>query len=396
MSDFGSYGGASAEWVAIQDAMPAPTAGQSLTELKDATNAGREKVSAEEMIPLTPLLHIDDYSIKARDGYILEARTYRPRSKPLDEKLPLVLHLHGGGFLFGSLASEDAACARIVLATGTCVLNINYRHTPEATYPTSWHDVEDAIVWAHSTHATIAFNPDRVILEGISAGAWMTASYVLAQALGNSLVNFPPICGQILMIPSLVHYDCYGPQLAKMASSEISSKEENKNAPILSSERVALFLGLLKVSNPRETDLFLNPGNANLEQVKGLPPTVMGIAGLDPLRDEALLYGQLLTEAGSVVVRLTYIWCMPNELSKYYLLVQCSHRCSPLQGGPSWISTLRPEAITLSCMGSSHLPRYRVDIITTGDVKAVSTQRVMTTAAQFTTCKSRPVKIVVY
>jgi acetyl esterase/lipase len=44
-------------------------------------------------------------------------------------------------------------------------------------------------------------------------------------------------------------------------------------------------------------DTKLNIANATSEQVCGLPPTVFGVAGLDPLRDEGLLYAKLLTEA---------------------------------------------------------------------------------------------------
>jgi acetyl esterase/lipase len=299
MADFSSFGGASSEWLAVQAGLATPAPGQTLKDLKKATNDGREAVSAQEMLSLAPLVDLQDLSLQASDGYTLEARLYHLTSKPLDASTPLVVHLHGGGHLFGTLSSEDAACARIVVATGVCVFNLNYRHTPEFTYPTPWLDVETALRWLHS-EAPFPFDASKVILEGISAGAWMTASHVLAQRLRTRLADCPPIAGQILMIPCLAHYDCFGPQLARLASPNKSSKEENKNAPILPIARIAQFLDLLKVQDLREDDLFLNPGNATVDQVRNLPPTVIGVAGLDPLRDEALLYGRLLEEAGYV------------------------------------------------------------------------------------------------
>ncbi|CAI4212644.1 unnamed protein product [Parascedosporium putredinis] len=83
-----------------------------------------------------------------------------------------------------------------------------------------------------------------------------------------------------------------------MKDPSISSYKENENAPILPMKVCKFFSGLLKVENPQVDDLKLNPGNATPDQVKGLPPTVFGITGLDPLRDEGLLYAQMLTEAG--------------------------------------------------------------------------------------------------
>lgn len=62
--------------------------------------------------------------------------------------------------------------------------------------------------------------------------------------------------------------------------------------------RKQLFNGLLQVENPDPTDKRLNPGLLSAEDATMLPPTTLGIAGYDPLRDEGLLYGKLLTENG--------------------------------------------------------------------------------------------------
>ncbi|RBQ73847.1 hypothetical protein FVER14953_10132 [Fusarium verticillioides] len=67
---------------------------------------------------------------------------------------------------------------------------------------------------------------------------------------------------------------------------------------MLTVEELRWFTNLLEIENPDVNDLKINPGNASPEQVKGMPPTVLGVVGLDPLRDEALLYGKMLAEAG--------------------------------------------------------------------------------------------------
>ncbi|KAJ4171094.1 hypothetical protein NW754_007238 [Fusarium falciforme] len=83
-----------------------------------------------------------------------------------------------------------------------------------------------------------------------------------------------------------------------MKHHSVSSYKENELAPLLSVSELRYFTSFLKIENPDVKDVKLNPGNATPAQVKGMPPTVLGIVGLDPLRDEALLYAKMLTEAG--------------------------------------------------------------------------------------------------
>jgi acetyl esterase/lipase len=269
-----------------------------LLELRRVTNEGREAVAAEAMKHLKSQVITRDHFIRTRDGGTVEARSYRPVDVPETEQLPVYIHLHGGGFLFGTLYSEDATCSQIAIKSRLVVLNVNYRHTPEFTYPTAWHDSQDAFEWAHSHIHDIGGDHNRVVVGGISAGAWLTASLVLEQHLGRVATDRPAIAGQVLIIPSLTSMDCYEPQLAQMRDASVSSYTENEHAPVLPLKTMRLFTDLLNIQSPQASDTKLNPGNAAPEQVKGLPPTVFGIAGLDPLRDEGLLYAKKLTEAG--------------------------------------------------------------------------------------------------
>ncbi|KAG8162717.1 hypothetical protein KVR01_007195 [Diaporthe batatas] len=297
MCDFSEYRGSSDEWLAIEPTLPknaTPSSVDEIVSLRNAVNRGREEEAAKVMGSLGDSIVTDDFSIPTQDGQQIRARTYKARH--VSEALPVYVHLHGGGFLFGSLSSEDATCARIALDAQVLVLNVCYRHTPEHTYPTAWNDVEDAFKWLEDNVSAIGGDPHQVVLGGISAGAWLTASHLLNTTQPITL----NIRGQVLMIPSLVYYECYAPQKAQLLSPEVSSYVQNKDAPILPADRMILFSDLLKVANPKEDDLRLNPGNASSSQVQHLPPTVFGVAGMDMLRDEALLYAKLLHEAGYV------------------------------------------------------------------------------------------------
>ncbi|KAK5202998.1 hypothetical protein LTR41_011272 [Exophiala xenobiotica] len=289
MCDFSEYGAPSAEWFQIEATLAPAASGPegSLADLKRTTNLGRGKISQAEMVELKEKVVMQDFSIPTRDGQQLEARTYRSSSSTATESederplFPIYMHFHGGGFLFGTLQSEDAICARIALAAGVVVLNVNYRHTPEHTYPTAWNDAEDALVWLCK-----GTSPGHVIGGDVQRLAACRQAQMLS------------IRGQVLMIPCLVSSACYASQLEQIKDPSLSSYTQAADAPILSMARKTLFNSLLQVEKPDPEDKRLNPGLVSAEVARRLPPTTLGVAGNDPLRDEGLLYGKLLSENG--------------------------------------------------------------------------------------------------
>lgn len=299
MCDFSEYGGIHEEWIAAEKASPVVAINLPVEQKKKVQNAAREKLAAQGLEAVRSKVILHDYTIPCRDGANIEGRTYRPSDVDENKTLPVYMHFHGGGFMAGTLSSEDAICAGIAIAAGVMVLNVNYRHTPEHVYPTAWHDAEDAFEWLHDNIDAVHGDAQSVVIGGISAGAWLTASLLLMKKLGLSATKSrPPVAGQVLMIPCLVHLECFGPQRRKLANPDKSSYEENHDAPILPMPTAKEFIDHLKVERPDPNDLQLNPGNASPEQVAGLPPTVFGVAGRDILRDEGLLYAKMLAEAG--------------------------------------------------------------------------------------------------
>ncbi|KAJ5811450.1 hypothetical protein N7474_007751 [Penicillium riverlandense] len=326
MADFSEYAGPSADWVALEPTLPALPQNLWALEMKELINKNREELAAKGMESLKSQVQMQDFTVHTRDGATLEARTYRPAGIPATQPLPVYIHLHGGGFLFGTLSSEDAICSRIVVSRASknnpvVVFNVNYRHTPEHRYPTAWNDTEDAFVWVHEHIAEIGGIADQVVVGGISAGAWMTASLALAQVNGQDerLAACPKIRGQVLMIPCLAHTDYYyAPRQTFLCSPELSSLVQCAEAPILPMTRIRLFGGLLGIYDLKESadDRRMNPGNATAEEVKGLPPTTFGIAGNDPLRDEGFFYGMLLSDNG-VPTNVNVFRGVPHGFRRY-------------------------------------------------------------------------------
>jgi acetyl esterase/lipase len=296
MCDFSQYGGASEEFAELLKTLPEPEE-QSVEELQATVNRGREQVAQEEMKILESKVSVKDHSIETPDGETLQARSYRSNSIAEDEKLPIYIHFHGGGFLFGTLNSEDATCARIADNVRVVVLNVNYRHTPTWVYPAAWLDAEEAFEWAHSHADDFGGDNAQIVVGGISAGGHLSAS--LAQTLRRGgKPSFASLKGQVLMIPFVVHEALAAPLLALMKDESVSSYKENEFAPILPLSRMRLFNSLAFPKLPDPGDRRANPGLATKEEIEGLPPATIGVCGLDPLRDEALLYANLLAANG--------------------------------------------------------------------------------------------------
>lgn len=204
MADFSQYGGKSNEWIALERTLPAPPSDISPEELKRTTNETRLGSAQEEMKILRPKVLTQDFRISTRDQSTIEARTYRPSSIPPTQKLPIYVHFHGGGFFFGTIGSEDATCTRLALDVGVVVVNINYRHTPEAAYPVAWNDAEDAFQWVYTNSETLfAGDNMKIVVGGVSAGAYLTASLMLKLALDESSSRMG-VQGAVYMIPPLV------------------------------------------------------------------------------------------------------------------------------------------------------------------------------------------------
>jgi acetyl esterase/lipase len=308
MADYSQYNGISPAMTALLPHIPSPPPGITIQTLKAHQNSTREADVREAMKAFSSSVKITDHSIPSRDGKTqIEARSYRPAEKSAEEKLPIFLFFHGGGFLLGTLGTEDATCSRIVKdlnsggsGEGVVVVHVNYRHTPEFTWPTQWEDSEDGLEWVYANADVFGGDKSRIVVGGISAGAQLAAALVQTKKRENA-PSFKSLLGQVLMIPCLVDEPAREALFAaKLKDPKVSSWVDNADAPILPVARVRLFSQLLLPQDyvVDNVDPRVSPGIASDEDVKGLPPATFGIAGLDPLRDEALLYAEQLAANG--------------------------------------------------------------------------------------------------
>ena len=307
--DFSQYERPTAEWQAYLAKNPKllvdggiPT--QSLSAFRNSSNLGRAKWSAGqiEVQNLTDKFITGDHQIAGRDGISMRLRQYTPLSPAPAQGYPAFIHLHGGGYLNGSIETETSICAAIAVALNIVVLHPEYRHTDTSVFPTMFDDVWDAYDWILDNSQMLCIDSARVVIGGQSAGSGLAASTVQQDiARSGEGKRQCRVRGQILTIPWLMHPRAF--PYDRFVDRQKTSPVQCADKPGLSTAKLEWFASLLHAADVLDTRL--NPGLQQGKELEGTPPTALLIAGGDPLRDQGLAYGRSLEQSRSAL-NLTY------------------------------------------------------------------------------------------
>lgn len=219
---------------------------------------------------------IEDFRIPSA-GTTIPARLYRT---PGTDRT--ILYFHGGGWVVGSLETHDGALRALTLASGANILSVEYRKAPEAPFPASLEDAEAALAWIDTHAAEQGLDAVRLIAAGDSAGASIAAALsVRARNRGR------PLFGQVLIYPA-----------TDLANSS-GSREAFATGYSLNRSSLDWFSAQYRAGGVAATDPELSP--LLMDDLSGLPPTLLVTADHDPLRDEGRAYAQKLIGAGNHV-----------------------------------------------------------------------------------------------
>ncbi|WP_029117008.1 alpha/beta hydrolase [Mycobacterium sp. URHB0044] len=229
--------------------------------------------------PVHPELRVEDHTVDGPAGPI-PVRLYWPPTTG-GTPPPVVVFIHGGGWSVGDLDTYDGTARLHAVGASAFVVSVDYRLAPEHPYPAAVDDVWAATQWAAEHAADFGADAQRLAIVGDSAGGNLAAVVAhLARDAGG-----PPIRFQLLWYPATT-WDTTLPSFA-----------ENADAPVLAGRSVGGFsrwyAGDADLKNPPAT---LVPARA--KDFTGLPPAYIAVAGHDPLRDDGIRYGELLTDAG--------------------------------------------------------------------------------------------------
>lgn len=200
---------------------------------------------------------------------------------------PVLIFIHGGGWVTGNIDSYNGVCSDMAHITGCTVASIDYRLAPEHRFPAGLEDCYTAAKEIFRESAQFQVREEDIVLIGDSAGGNLSAAVSL---LAKDRGEFMPR-RQILIYPA-VHND-------HSDASPFPSIRENGSSYLLTSKRVCEYMELYQ-SSPSDLE---NPYYAPLlaKDLRGQPKTLIVTAEFCPLRDEGEAYGQRLGEAGNEV-----------------------------------------------------------------------------------------------
>jgi acetyl esterase len=198
---------------------------------------------------------------------------------------PVFLHLHGGGFVFGTIDSlfNAAKCALICRAAACVVITVEYRLAPEFRFPTAPEDCYAALVWTVENATRLEIDPARIAIGGESAGGNLAAVVVLmARDRGG-----PPLALQLLEVPVTDISD----RAADHPSVALFAEGYGLDRAEMDSFSAAYLVDPADGANP-----YASPLRAS--DLAGVAPAHVLTAEYDILRDSAEAYARRLERAG--------------------------------------------------------------------------------------------------
>jgi acetyl esterase len=234
-------------------------------------------------------LSVEDRSVPGYQGAAeVPLRIYRSAS--LTAITPVIVWIHGGGFVQGSIFEGPSSAARSAQCLPLVCIDVQYRLAPEAPAPAAIEDCYAALLWVHANASALGVDQDRILVVGQSAGGGIAAGLsLMARDLGGPRIAFLG-----LIVPEL-------------DVLETVSMQEFTDTPMFCrSEARRSWDWYLGGEHDFHTSPFAVPGRR--EDLTGLPPTYVAVSQFDPLRDEGIAYASRLLQCGVV----TELHCFPG------------------------------------------------------------------------------------
>lgn len=222
------------------------------------------------------------------DGHSIKLNIVRPAG--VNGVLPVFIFIHGGGWVLGDYPTHKRMVRDLVVLTGYAGVFINYTPTPDAKYPTQVNEIYAATKWVAEHGREIDVDGTNLAIVGNSVGGNMST----VTAIKAKENNGPLIKTQILMWPIVD------------ADFETESYKQFGKDRFLTTSLMKWMYDMYTTDPAQRKEIYASPLQATVEQLRGLPPALIQVAGNDVLRDEGEAYGRKLDEAGVPVTVVRY------------------------------------------------------------------------------------------
>jgi acetyl esterase len=203
--------------------------------------------------------------------------------RPAGGTLPVLIYIHGGGWVWGSVDTHDRLMREYAAGGGCAVIGPDYALSPEAAFPQALEECAAVVRWVAKHGAEWGLDPARIVIGGDSAGA------NLAMGAALLLRETDP---DIRLAGLLLNYGVFDSRL------DTATYREFAEGYFLTREKMRFYW---ECYCPRPADR-LNPLAAPLRaDLTGLPPVLLHIAELDVLAAENQAMAARLREAGVAV-----------------------------------------------------------------------------------------------
>jgi acetyl esterase/lipase len=204
--------------------------------------------------------------------------------------LPVILYMHGGGWVLGNADTHDRLVRELAVGTGAAVVFVEYDRSPEAHYPVAIEQGYATAQWIVREGAANWLDPERIAVAGDSVGGGMTAA--LALMAGER--------GDVRFVQQSMYYPVTD------AAMDTGSYEQFAEGYFLAARGMAWFWDAYLPDLERRSEPYASPLRASDEQLAGLPPAFVIVDEADVLRDEGEAYAARLRSAGVEVTTVRY------------------------------------------------------------------------------------------
>jgi acetyl esterase/lipase len=238
----------------------------------------------------TPKPEIDEEWITVQGGPTGSVRARIVRPAGAEGTLPVILYIHGAGWVFGNAHTHDRLVRELAVGANAAVVFPEYDLSPEARYPVAIEQNYAVARWVVQEGAARNLDGSRLAVAGDSVGGNMTAALTL---MAKQRGDVRPV-QQVLFYP------------VTDASFDTGSYHQFAEGYFLRRDGMRWFWDQYTTDEAERAQITASPLRATAEQLTGLPPALVITAEADVLRDEGEAYANRLRTAGVPVTAVRF------------------------------------------------------------------------------------------